>query len=106
MDYKFVIENNFINSEPFISSNDIRAFSIEQRQNGEYVGIVRVSNGTRYVKNLFSYNPMLITIPVFTTSYERDAFIRNLYQRGFTQHDISIFMGLSQPSISLILRRI
>lgn len=106
MDYKFVIESNFVDSYPFISPNEIRAFSIKQRQNGEYIGIVKVANGTQYVKSLFSYNPTQVTIPIFRNYLDRDLFIKNLYLAGYTQYDISIFMEISQSLVSRILKKL
>jgi hypothetical protein len=102
-----LIEENFVNTKPYVNPSSIMSFDFKRKQNGEVVGILRTNDGVTHIKTI-SPNGMtettMIEIPVFPTNEDRNRQILAFYEKGYTQVDISIFMGLSQSQVSRILR--
>ena len=101
-----LIEQNFVNTRPYIDPNSIQSFNFKRKQNGEMVGILRTNDGITHIKTISpngTIETTMIKIPVFPTIEDRNKQIFAFYEKGYTQVDISIFMGLSQSQVSRIL---
>lgn len=101
-----LIEENFVNTKPYVSPSSIISFDFKRKQNGELVGILRTNDGITYIKTISpngTVETTMIEIPVFPTIEDRNKQIFTFYEKGYTQVDISIFMDLSQSQVSRIL---
>lgn len=101
-----LIQQNFVNTRPYIDPNSIQSFNFKRKQSGEMVGILRTNDGVTHIKTI-SPNGMIettmIEIPVFPTTEDRNKQIFDFYRKGYTQSDIAIFLDLSQSLVSRIL---
>lgn len=101
-----LIEENFVNTKPYVNPSSIISFDFKRKQNGELVGILRTNDGITHIKTI-SPNGMIettmIEIPVFATTEDRNRQIFDFYRKGYTQSDIAIFLDLSQSQVSRVL---
>lgn len=104
-----LIQQNFVNTRPYIDPNSIQSFNLKRKQSGEMVGILRTNDGVTHIKTI-SPNGMIettmIEISVFPTTEDRNRQIFDFYRKGYTQSDIAIFMDLSQSQVSRVLNGI
>lgn len=101
-----LLQQNFVKTKPYVDPSTIVGFRFDKKQNGELVGILRTNDGKTFIKTISpngTIETTMIEIPVFATLQDRDRQIVVFYKRGYTQADISIFMGLSQSQVSRIL---
>jgi len=101
-----LLQQNFVKTKPYVDPSTIVEFRFGKKQNNEMVGILRTNDGKTFIKTISpngTIETTFIELPIFATLQDRDRQIVAFYKRGYTQVDISMFMGLSQPQISRIL---
>ncbi len=101
-----LLQQNFVKTKPYVDPSTITEFRFGKKQNGELVGILRTNDGITHIKTISpngTIETTMIKIPVFPTIEDRNKQIFAFYEKGYTQVDISIFMGLSQSQVSRIL---
>ncbi len=103
------ITENFINKKPFLSENQIESFNMGiKRSTGEKFMKVRTVEGKIFIK-IVAPNGIIsneyIDIPPYYTTAQRDELVKYLrYKKGLIQDDIATYLGISQSTVSNILR--
>lgn len=103
------IIDNFINKSPYLNENQIESFNMGiKRSTGEKFMKVRTVDGKIFIK-IVAPNGIIsneyIDIPPYYTTEQRDELVKYLrYTKGLIQDDIATYLGISQSTVSNILR--
>lgn len=105
-----LISKNFIETYPNLKVEDIVAFDLRKKENGEQIGVITLVDGRSIVKNITPDGLIITTyieIPNFAHNIElRNKFICDLYNiYRYRQADIAKFMLMSQSQISNIITK-
>ncbi len=103
-----VIVENFVNKPPHLSQSYIvtATYGIRKKTGEKFLKVITIDKQI-YIKTIGINGEVknkYIKIPNFNTKEERDKLIFQLRNKGYIQDDIADFLGISQSTVSNVLK--
>lgn len=87
---------------------DFEEYSVKKNPTGGYVAKITTDTGTTYIKKISKTGVVknsTVEIPYYETKSERDEIILDLLNDNHLQEEVAEFLGISQSTVSNVLKR-